>query len=313
MDVLALAKINELKKSGGVGYDTRKTEPLTLEWDGNTEGKESFYLATNQSTYYKISENVPSYDEVLQGEGTFYANATGEEGITQEIPFSLVETTTEITDSNGNNVWMVEAVDGVALIIVPNSFVLGEVEATRGIWAFHAHEAYEDGTVVDLFIKNLFFPSVTTGELKTIDPKFLPSGGLPFVEIDVSGGVDNPNSIDENFPPILRAVQNALENKEGAVLLSSYNGVVEKIREAIATRKPILWRETQGQGNEVMCYSHIFGLEYGTFMDSGYVPYASFTTRFLSLAKGADVMVAIGYSFDSGEFVMQAMTKPIAE
>jgi hypothetical protein len=157
-------------------YDNRKSEPLTIEWDGNTKNKESFYLATNQSTYYKISENVPSYDEVLQGEGTFYVNATGEEGSTQEIPFSLVETTTEITDSNGNNVWMVEVVDGVALIIVPNSFVLGEVEATRGIWAFHAHEAYEDGTVVDLFIKNLFFPSITTGELKTIDPKYLPSG-----------------------------------------------------------------------------------------------------------------------------------------
>ena len=156
-------------------YDTRKTAPLTIEWDGNTEGKESFHgTIFGDNIFYKISENVPSYEEFLQGEGTVYLSATGEEGLTQETSFSLTETQ-KLTDSNGNTMWYTVVLDGVGLIVTPNSFVSAELEIMRGIWAVRIHESYDDGVTVNCFIKSLHFPAVTAGELKTIDPKYLPN------------------------------------------------------------------------------------------------------------------------------------------
>lgn len=53
-------------------YDTRKTEEVTIEWDGNTEGK--YYIdpsGNGMELLYKVSDSTPAVENLIGGNFTF--------------------------------------------------------------------------------------------------------------------------------------------------------------------------------------------------------------------------------------------------
>lgn len=151
MDVLALAKINELKRQGGVGYDTRKTAPLSIEWDGEIGGREAF--GEGNEMMVKVSSSTPSFEELQAGD--FLASGTDEYQ-------KLITEDTEYHEEEG----LAAIASGFIYVVYDDNNYLG---LSKGVW--FGKFIIGDGSI---YISRMRVPSVTTGELKTIDPKFLP-------------------------------------------------------------------------------------------------------------------------------------------
>lgn len=68
----------------------------TIEWDGSTEGRDSFTVEETATTYYKVSDITPSKNELLNGTMTILVNgnsseiALAEEGLFAEGDNCLV-------------------------------------------------------------------------------------------------------------------------------------------------------------------------------------------------------------------------------
>lgn len=149
-------------------YDTRKIEELTLRVDLTTFTKEDV-IATN---VIKISDVVPTADELAQVttriymEGELIVEYEPKGEVTKEGPFY--------------------GANGLLLIQEETQFVTSIL--TPGLYIPMQEEDFEQikGMEAGYCIYEFYFPSITTGELKTIDPKFLPSGGGGIPIIDIS-------------------------------------------------------------------------------------------------------------------------------
>ena len=78
----------------------------------------------------------------------------------------------------------------------------------------------------------MYLPSVTTGELKTIDPKFLPSGGVDIEHIYVHNATDYG---------LFYAGSNTEDNQCVMTLPSE---IVSQVKGALERGKALFWHET---------------------------------------------------------------------
>lgn len=158
LDVITLAKINGLKKGGGVGYVETKTKPLTIEWDGVIGERET--VDTGIFLYVKLSEATPTYEEISKG--------------TIRTCEVYKDWKLYLQDLRGQGLPCVICGDtnNPFLIFAQDVFEFNGIKIEKGIYSVCSEFAY--GL---LYFEYIHLPSYTTGELKTIDPKFLPSGG----------------------------------------------------------------------------------------------------------------------------------------
>lgn len=132
-------------------YDTRKTAPLTIEWDGiEKEGQETFEIPNLIPKCAKLSDAVPTIEEVRAGSLVVEG---GEEAGT----YPNADNIEEATFGFSCNIF----------IFVPQTCSVGEYVFPAGVWG-----AVGDFSEAGFTKVTLQLPSVTTGELKTIDPKY---------------------------------------------------------------------------------------------------------------------------------------------
>ena len=117
----------------------------TIEWDGNTEGRESFTrnLYGNDYQYYKVSDLTPSESEVIGGSGT------GTNGNTVKTTESMIMDVSDIADSYS----------------ISNAIVIVKSDSSG-----HQPGIYF-GKVNSAHIKELTYGSYT---IKQLDEKFIP-------------------------------------------------------------------------------------------------------------------------------------------
>lgn len=138
-----------------LAYDTRKIAPLTIEFDGQLEGKEYVDLLPGLNSFYfvKISDMVPTFEELDA------AIVYGREG--EEVPLTGSVTKDDETG----------ALIAGAIIATPTILDLSKIDPdvtgilTSGLWTM---------IMSGSSISKIYFPSCRVGELKTIDEKFLP-------------------------------------------------------------------------------------------------------------------------------------------
>lgn len=149
MDMITLAMINALKKSGGAGY----VEAKTLTYDGNGEGKESYKPATY--TYVRA--------------GGIIDPASVTEIAMLHQGNNLVLSASDLTIETPN-----EHIVSISYMGVPGVYVIDEKNEV-GVSA---------GTYV---LSELRYAScvtkIVTETIHPIDPKFLPGVCLPVVEL----------------------------------------------------------------------------------------------------------------------------------
>ena len=149
-------------------YDTRTTKEVNFSFGGNLEGY-TFYYITPISCLVKVSGLVPTIEEVSKGTVTVKLASNGQV-VTQPIG-EVVETS-----------------DGAYTFLQDQFVVLTEPKEFDTETEIGAPPKYEtlDAGIYMVFMPEqpsaftsvaLHIPSVATGELKTIDPKYLPSGG----------------------------------------------------------------------------------------------------------------------------------------
>jgi len=133
-------------------YDTR--QDLVITWDGVVEDKETF----NNGTLVKVSDEILS-KETLE-KGTIYiGNGTGEYEISQCNGFVV-----ELEDMP---VFSVSPSSGDWVVCIYEDFDLAGTHYTKGVY----FKTMGEGVA---WVEKLLIPN-TTGELKTLDEKYLPS------------------------------------------------------------------------------------------------------------------------------------------
>lgn len=131
-------------------YDTRKTAPLSIEWDGEIGGREAF--GEGNEMLVKVSSSTPSFEELQAGD--FLVSGTDEyQKITSE--------NSEYYEEDG----LAFLASNFIYVVYDDNNYLG---LSKGIW--FGKFIVGDGSI---YISHMRVPSVTTGELKTIDPKYL--------------------------------------------------------------------------------------------------------------------------------------------
>jgi hypothetical protein len=146
-------------------YDNRKTEPLTIEWDGEIGGRETTSFMFEP--FVKLSEATPTYEEIVQ--------ATIRFSIVCDVEFAFLDAREE-----GMPFAAYCNAEGMPLCL----FIFDNFEMEGMVFSKGIYSLCKETDFGKLYVEYLHLPSVTTGELKTIDPKFLPvGGGLPVVEI----------------------------------------------------------------------------------------------------------------------------------
>lgn len=157
---------NDNKKSGFIMnrpfYDNTKT---LLEWDGNTEGLEYIELqdaenGESEIVYYKISGTPFSVEELCNN--AYMLTSTGERyKITKD----------DITTKEDNEILENAFVLRDLIAVIPDDMILPigtvsesiPVTFTKGVWSINP-----------LLIENLFIKTITNGNIKKLDAKFLP-------------------------------------------------------------------------------------------------------------------------------------------
>ena len=199
-------------------YDTRKTEPLTIEWDGETEGKTS--VSFFGATYMKVAETTPTLDEITQGSFTI-KNLI-------EDPIKMQHVLDFSAQLPAVGVFSNEDVNTTPVIFVAlEDCEYDGVKIEKGIYSIRG---VSDG--VSAYVNWLYFPSVTTGELKTIDPKFLPSGG---------GDIEHIYVHNANGYGLYYAASNTEDNQCVMTLPSE---IVSQVKGALERGKALFWHET---------------------------------------------------------------------
>ena len=218
-------------------YDTRKTAPLTIEWDGAVDNRESIEIQADIELC-KLSEIVPTFEEIQQGSGIFCYAETDVETVFADSPFTFAENIEEFQDNNGNIGWKIYSYDETVLLLIPNDMMLPadilyneETPITKGIWSscMFIHDA---DIIKEYFTRRVYFPSVATGELKTLDPKYLPdtvaykSDIVPQVQADWNQ-TDSTKVDYIKHKPVVDQTYNALS-------MNAQSGI--GVAEAIATK-----------------------------------------------------------------------------
>ena len=176
MDIITLAMLNGLKKSGGVGYTTIETvlAPGVLTFDGSIDGRE--YVSLGGAGYaVKLLDRVIDPSEATSA--TLVATLNGK--VFDERTYTSAEELASVISLEGL-VWpvteeMVEqaAADGLTLTV--GTWVVMQVEQqSGGEIRYYATE-----------IHGVLMPTETE-TIHPIDPKFLPGVCLPVVEITTS-------------------------------------------------------------------------------------------------------------------------------
>lgn len=138
-------------------YDRSKSEPLNITWDGDLTGRENFPAGAEDSYMVKVSDVVLSMEQLV-GSTISYLSETGNK--TLEITEDLIFDVT----SQGMPMYSVDA--NLVIIVLEDIYQEG-MSITKGVW----FSTFGNGAA---YTKSLSNPNVTitTGELKKIDPKF---------------------------------------------------------------------------------------------------------------------------------------------
>ena len=166
-------------------YDSRKD--LEITWDGVVGDRETF----DDGTLVKVSDEILS-KEMLE-KGTIYiGNGTGAYEISQCSGF--------VVESEDIPVFSVSPSSADWIVCIYEDFDLAGAHYTKGVY----FKTMGEGVA---WVEKLLIPNAT-GELKTIDPKFLPSGG---------GALLYPTAIVIDTP-ILTDEMSALSENEGQAI-----------------------------------------------------------------------------------------------
>ena len=158
MDILALSKINALKKSGGVGFDETKTSTYTFTKFGVCIGDDEY-------RYTKVSEE-PVDLKTISKMTIFdpaYENVAG-------VPYAEHTSFTYVSEDGVDCL-----LDSIGAFIFAYSFPQALDDIEKGFY------------IVSSMNENLFEKVVLECEtIHTIDPKYLPSGGgggIPIIDL----------------------------------------------------------------------------------------------------------------------------------
>ena len=135
-------------------YDTREIETVTLTFDGDLTGKD-FVLLDDTYGAVKISNKVPKKEDLIGG------TYSGRDGM-YSWSYEIVE------DMIYSPAYGVIDVDNMLAIVYPEG-VSDEVPFTEGIWSYCG---LEDDTPV-FYATEISWNNVVSGELKTIEPKYV--------------------------------------------------------------------------------------------------------------------------------------------
>lgn len=184
-DGVALIGVDgEWKQQSGYGYES---EGLTIEWDGETEGRETIDEVAQYC--YKVSDIAPYPDNGLLITLNNLEFETGEATISyfaEDIP-----------------IWKAESV-----ILHGKSLIVGVIDdfETEGVVFHKGMYFYSDGG--NYVSKALYKPTV-----HTIDPKFIPSKPVMElnVEIEFEEGYGYRGTCDKTSAEIYEAIQNGYD------------------------------------------------------------------------------------------------------
>jgi hypothetical protein len=162
-------------------YETVQDLGDTITWDGTPNEDVVNFSGTENVAFYRISENVPTYEELVTGQinvlgiGDF---AIQELTIETALPGLLVVAMPRLNDGapllavNLADDFHFE-MDGIALDI-----------EKRGIYSIYMEDEDTDltGEIVRLFVSSLTIPNYnfTKTDIKKLDPKYLPDGGVGY-------------------------------------------------------------------------------------------------------------------------------------
>ena len=159
-------------------YDSRNTISRTYEFDGSTNGKTVLNTADANAKYIKVSDDLILNKDILVG-GTLVSVAPNSEGTgTEESSISIDQVYTINANESGKYVYaLVSSIAPYVLVAKEDcSFIdvyssdSSSINITAGVYFLYQ--------AADNYVKSLTF-SYESGELKTIDPKFIPWESSP--------------------------------------------------------------------------------------------------------------------------------------
>lgn len=218
---------NHLKNNGGGGgvssWNDLTDKPFgettvmgdTLTWDGNTSG-----LYNVLGMLYLVSESVPTLEELQQG-GTITFNVNGEvitETFTSDGVIDLS------SDGMAENLIIVFGEDAVVYIATQDNATLVEEDETTTFEKAGIYFITQDGSFYSAFTIN-GYTDFEMVEIKTIDPKYLPSGsdsGKFVITMTLEG---TAFVIDKTFAEIVQAIESGADVvvKVGSVVIRDYD------------------------------------------------------------------------------------------
>lgn len=159
-------------------YDSRNTISRTYGFDGSTNGKTVLNTADVNAKYIKVSDDLILNKDILVG-GTLVSVAPNSEGTgTEETSISIDQVYTINANESGKYVYaLVSSIAPYVLVAKEDcSFIdvyssdSSSINITAGVYFLYQ--------AADNYVKSLTF-SYESGELKTIDPKFIPWESSP--------------------------------------------------------------------------------------------------------------------------------------
>lgn len=179
-----IIKTEHLPEALQFGEITTTTYGDTLTWDGNTDGLNGLeYDAEIIATYYKVSDVVPTLEQLKQG---CASTRTKTDGTTSSLEFTI-ELLASLAMADDGSIFILDTL----VLTRP----ITKTDSESGISTTYPAGVYfytnTNGVYTSSFTINNYSGFVTTTtEFKTIDPKYLPedigggSGGLPEVTTD---------------------------------------------------------------------------------------------------------------------------------
>ena len=159
-------------------YDSRNTISRTYGFDGSTNGKTVLNTADANAKYIKVSDDLILNKDILVG-GTLVSVGPNSEGTgTEESSISIDQVYTINANESGKYVYaLVSSIAPYVLVAKEDcSFIdvyssdSSSINITAGVYFLYQ--------AADNYVKSLTF-SYESGELKTIDPKFIPWESSP--------------------------------------------------------------------------------------------------------------------------------------
>jgi len=149
-------------------YDARQTTSLTLEWDGIIGDRETTTMLND--TYVKLSEMTPTLEEIKKGNFHLYLSTNG----ATEYPMTYALDGTSTMGVALDAIYLDNEYKTPYLVVAREHIEIEGLSFSPGIYVAYG-ETTIDEQEIKMFISRVHFPEVFTGELKTLDPKFLPS------------------------------------------------------------------------------------------------------------------------------------------